>query len=306
MDRAYLFDSAPMSVLLIFVDGLGIGRRGPHNPLDQTDLDFHPLAHFQNEPSKVIFDGLLVPTDPSLGIDGRPQSASGQSTILTGINVPQRLGYHKQGFPNQTMREIIAEHSIFLQLQQAGIGPNMFANTYTPRFFEERPRWVSATTCAVEAAGMRFNQLDDLAAGRSIFHDYSNEQLIERGVEVEHRRPERAGEILAEVASGHAFTLYEYFLTDTVGHKQDFGRAQEILAGLANLVRTVLEKTDLGRTTVILTSDHGNVEDLSLRNHTLNQVPTLVWGRYRERVAAKVRDLADITPAIIDVLVNAA
>lgn len=294
-----------MPVLLIFIDGLGIGTRGAHNPLDQPAFDFRPLAHFVGQPVELPFDGLFVPTDPTLGVEGRPQSASGQSTILTGINVPQRLGYHKQGFPNAAMREIIAEHSIFLQLQREGIGPNMFANTYTPRFFTERPRWVSATTCAVEAAGMRFNQLEDLAAGRSIFHDYTNQQLIERGVDVELRSSERAGEILAEVASAHAFTLYEYFLTDTAGHKQDFEGSQEILAGLARLVRTVLEKTDLGHTTVILTSDHGNVEDLSLRNHTLNQVPTLVWGRHRERVAARVRNLADITPAIIDVLANA-
>lgn len=294
-----------MPVLLIFIDGLGIGTRGAHNPLAQPASDYRPLAHFANEAPEVISDGLLVPTDPTLGVEGRPQSASGQSTILTGVNVPQRLGYHKQGFPNQAMREIIAGHSIFLQLQRAGIGPNMFANTYTPRFFAERPRWVSATTCAVEAAGMRFNQLDDLAAGRSIFHDYTNQQLIERGVDIELRSPERAGEILAAVASAHAFTLYEYFLTDTAGHKQEFERSQEILAGLARLVRTVLEKTDLGHTTVILTSDHGNVEDLSVRNHTLNQVPTLVWGRHRERVASRVRDLADITPAIIDVLVHA-
>jgi hypothetical protein len=295
-----------MPVLLIFIDGLGIGTRGAHNPLDHSDLDLRPLAQFVGEPSELDHDGILAPTDPTLGIEGRPQSASGQSTILTGINVPQRLGYHKQGFPNQAMRDIIAEHSIFLQLQRAGIGPNMFANTYTPRFFEERPRWISATTCAVEAAGMRFNQLDDLVADRSIFHDYTNAQLIERGVEVAPRSPERAGEILAEVASRHAFTLYEYFLTDTAGHKQDFERAREILVGLAQLVRTVLEKTDLGNTTVMLTSDHGNVEDLSLRNHTLNQVPTLVWGQQRNRVAARVRDLADITPAIIDALTNAA
>lgn len=294
-----------MSLLLIFIDGLGIGRRGPHNPLDQPDLDLSPLAHFVDETSGVDHGGIMVRTDASLGIEGRPQSASGQSTILTGINVPRQLGYHKQGFPNQAMREIIAEHSIFLQLQRAGVGPNMFANTYTPRFFTDRPRWISATTCAVEAAGLSFNQLDDMAAGRSIFHDYSNQQLIERGVDVQPRSPEQAGSILAEVASRHSFTLYEYFLTDTVGHQQDLAGARRILAGLARLVRTVLEKTDLARTTVMLTSDHGNVEDLSLRNHTLNQVPTLIWGSHRERIAARVRDLTDITPAIIDALAEA-
>jgi bisphosphoglycerate-independent phosphoglycerate mutase (AlkP superfamily) len=71
---------------------------------------------------------------------------------------------------------------------------------------------------------------------------------------------------------------------------------------LAGYVRSLLAKLDLKRTTVILTSDHGNIEDLSVRNHTLNQVPTLIWGKHRERLAARIRSLMDITPGIVDVL----
>ena len=48
--------------------------------------------------------------------------------------------------------------------------------------------------------------------------------------------------------------------------------------------------------------DHGNIEDVSLRNHTLNQVPTIVWGKHRRDLAARIRSLTDITPAIVDVL----
>ncbi|MEO7509373.1 MAG: metalloenzyme, partial [Pyrinomonadaceae bacterium] len=132
--------------------------------------------------------------------------------------------------------------------------------------------------------------------------DYSNAQLIERGVEVPRRTPIEAGEILATVAARHSFTLYEYFLTDTAGHAQDFPRARIILKDLAELVRTVLTKTDLTQTTVILTSDHGNVEDLSVRNHTLSRVPTLIWGAGRDVAARRIRDLADITPAIVSLL----
>ena len=36
------------SVLLFFIDGLGIGTRGPHNPLDNLD-GAAPLAVYQNE-----------------------------------------------------------------------------------------------------------------------------------------------------------------------------------------------------------------------------------------------------------------
>jgi 2,3-bisphosphoglycerate-independent phosphoglycerate mutase len=294
-----------MSVLLFFIDGLGIGARGPFNPLDGL-AGAAPLAIFQDEEPEIIHDGVLVRTDARLDVEGRPQSASGQTTILTGINAPALLGYHKQGFPNEALREIILENSIFLQLKRAGVEPNIFANTYTPLFFANRPRWVSATTTAVEAAGMRFNDLDDLKAGRAVFQDFTNRVLIERGVDVQTRTALEAGEILAGIASSHRFTLYEYFITDKVGHAQDLEMARVILADLALFVRTLLSRLDLSRTTVLLTSDHGNIEDLSLRNHTLNPVPTLVWGAQRERIARRIRTLADITPAIVDLLTKKA
>src|SRR5262245_2816939 len=194
------------NVLLFFIDGLGIGTHGAHNPLDGLE-DAAPLANFQDEQPKIPFDGVLVETDAQLGIEGRPQSASGQTTILTGINVPATVGYHKQGFPNRALLDVINEHSIFLQLKRAGITPITFANTYTERFFETRPRWISATTAAVEAAGLEFNRVKDLNEGRAVYQDFTNQMLIERGEEVEPRTPEQAGDVLAAIVACHRFTL---------------------------------------------------------------------------------------------------
>src|SRR6476660_7548402 len=123
-----------MSVLLFFIDGLGIGSRGPFNPLDGLD-DAEPLAIFPDEQLHTIFNGIVVPTDACLGVEGRPQSASGQTTILTGVNAPAAVGYHKQGFPNKALLEIIEHNSIFKQLSDAGVKPITFANAYTSRFF---------------------------------------------------------------------------------------------------------------------------------------------------------------------------
>jgi 2,3-bisphosphoglycerate-independent phosphoglycerate mutase len=296
-----LFIPNMSEALLFFIDGLGIGARGPFNPLDGLG-DAAPLAIFQDEEPEIIFDGALVRTDARLGVEGRPQSASGQTTILTGVNAPAALGYHKQGFPNQALLEIIREHSVFLQLKRLGLGPNTFANAYTPRFFESRPRWVSATTAAVEAAGMRFRDLEDLRNGRAVYQDFTNGMLIERGIEMETRTPEQAALTLAQLAAEHRFTLYEYFITDKIGHLQDIEAARVVLVNLARLLRALLARLDLRRTTLILTSDHGNIEDLSSRNHTLNLVPTLVWGEHRDRVARRISTLADITPAILEAL----
>ncbi len=292
---------APVSVLLFFIDGLGIGTRGPHNPFDDLP-DADPLAIFQDEEPTISYGGMLASTDACLGVEGRPQSASGQTTILTGINAPATVGYHKQGFPNQALLDIIREHSLFVQLKRAGVSPITFANTYTRRFFEGRPRWISATTAAVEAAGLRFNQVEDLRAGAAVYHDFTNEQLIERGENVDLRSPEEAGEVLARIVSANQFTLYEYFITDKIGHAQDRDEARRVLPMLAHFIRALLGELDLERSTVILTSDHGNIEDLSVRNHTRNPVPTIVWGRHRAHIAPRIRSLADITPAIVDVL----
>ena len=290
-----------MSLLLFFIDGLGIGTRGSHNPLDGLEAA-EPLAIFKDEEPVVLFDGVLAPTDASLGVDGRPQSASGQTTILTGINAPATLGYHKQGFPNQALLDIIRDHSIFVQLKKAGINRVTFANTYTKQFFDSRPRWISATTAAVEAAGLRFNRVEDLRAGNAVYHDFTNALLIERGETASPRTPEEAGAVLAGIVAGNEFTLYEYFLTDRAGHAQAYETARTVLARLAQFIRSLLANLDLESTTVVLTSDHGNIEDLSSRNHTLNAVPTIVWGRDRDRIAERIRSLTDITPVILDVL----
>jgi hypothetical protein len=292
------------SVLLFFIDGLGIGTRGPHNPLDNLP-EGTPLAVFQHEAPPTFLDGIVVPTDPRLGIEGRPQSASGQTTILTGINASAAVGYHKQGFPNKALLEIIGEHSIFRQLKQAHVEPITFANAYTKRFFDERPRWVSATTAAVEAAGLHFRTVEDVRNGRAVFMDYTNRILIERGEDVSLRSEHEAATVLARIVSENRFTLYEYFITDKVGHAQDMPLAKSVLTSLALFIRELLTRLDLNRTTVILTSDHGNIEDLSLRNHTLHDVPTIVWGNQRAAIAARIKTLADITPAIVALLTTA-
>jgi hypothetical protein len=294
--------SSISSVLLIFVDGLGIGARAAHNPLARLGAEASPLAIFDDEEPQLPFDGVLARTDACLGVEGRPQSASGQTTILTGVNAPAALGYHKQGFPNDALREIINANSIFLQLKRAGVTPITFANAYTPRFFNARPRWVSATTTAVEAAALPFRTLDDLRAGRAVYQDFTNGLLIASGFDVAPRAPAEAAEVLANVVAENRFTLYEYFLTDRAGHAQDEEAALRILANLARFVRETIARVCLARTTVILTSDHGNIEDLSIRNHTRNAVPTLAWGAGRETVRRRVRDLSHITPAILEVL----
>ncbi len=291
------------SVILFFIDGLGIGDDGTSNPLSKI-TEIHPLSNFHGNSKSIFLDGTLVNTDPRLGIEGRPQSASGQTTILTGVNAAEVLGAHKQGFPNKILRNIISEYSIFKQLRARYIEPNVFANAYTPRFFEEPPRWKSATTCALEAASVPFKKLPDLLGRKAIFHDFTNESLRSNGVDIPLFTPIDCAEILVELSENHRFTLYEHFITDKIGHDMDFERAKTHLPKLAEFIRETLKRLDFEKTTFILTSDHGNIEDLSVRNHTLNDVPTIIWGRKKDEIARRIKDLTDITLAILDLLTN--
>jgi len=291
--------SFPSSVLLVFIDGVGIGTRGDHNPLDGIDSDL--FAIFQGEEPRLPFNGRMTVTDARLGVDGLPQSATGQTAILTGVNAPALIGRHLNGYPSPRLKRVLAEHSIYKKLTERGCSVT-FANAYTPRFFEKRPRFVSATTVAAESAGLRLRTIDDLLAGEAVYHDFTNSHAASLGYSVPACSPEDAGVRLAELASRHQFTLYEHFITDRIGHKQDREMARKHVLRLTRFVRAVLEAVDLEAQTVIVTSDHGNIEDLTTRRHTTNPVATLVFGAASEQMTSRVRTLTDITPAIVDSL----
>lgn len=296
-----------MSVLLIFIDGLGLGPADPTvNPLSSPELCWFRL-YSQDGPAQHCCGSLcasLVPTDPTLGIPGLPQSATGQTTIMTGVNAAEALGLHLNGFCTPTLTGILAQHSLFVKAQKLGKSAT-FANAYSPVFFEGKVRHLSCTTRAIETAGLRFRNFDDLLQGRAVYQEFTRRILRERGFNLPLIEPEEAGRHLAEIAHQHDFTMYEYFQTDLAGHAQDMERAQGIVRQLEEFLSSLLNHMDWSRDTVILTSDHGNIENLSIKTHTYNLVPTLVWGKKREEAAGKIRSLIDIAPAVMELLEKA-
>lgn len=289
-----------MSVLLIFIDGIGIGTRGEHNPLDGLESEFFSI--FQGEQPRLPFDGVMTETDARLGVDGLPQSATGQTAILTGVNAAKLIGRHLHGYPSPRLKQALAEHSIYKKLIALDRSVT-FANAYTRSYLDNPPRFISATTVAAQTAGVHLRMLEDLKHGNAVSHDFTNRFLIERGFDVEICTPEVAGARLARIAAGNDFTLYEHFITDRIGHAQRADLARDHLIDLGRFIRAVLEASDLSRLTVVLTSDHGNIEDLSTRSHTLNSVATLAFGCAREHIASRVRSLTDITPAVVEALI---
>src|SRR5262249_4601473 len=106
-------------VVLVFVDGVGVGPRGPQNPLDGAGSPFFDL--FAGEPLAPARDGHAALTDARLGVEGLPQSATGQATIITGENAPARLGHHLSAFPGGSLRPLLAERSLFRRLAARGL-----------------------------------------------------------------------------------------------------------------------------------------------------------------------------------------
>jgi 2,3-bisphosphoglycerate-independent phosphoglycerate mutase len=292
-----------MSVLLIFIDGVGIGARGGQNPLDGLDSEFFSI--FQNEQPQLPFDGTLAVTDAGLGVEGLPQSATGQTAILTGVNAAQLIGRHLHGYPSPRLKRALAEESIYRKLIAQGKLVT-FANAYTRSYIESLPRFVSATTVAAMSAGVRLRVLEDLIEGNAVSHDFTNRFLIEMGLDVNECAPEQAGTHLARLAAQHDFTLYEHFITDRIGHERNRKLAWEMarthMLLLTRFIRATLEACDLSKQTVVITSDHGNIEDHSTRIHTMNPVATLAFGKSKQVIASRVQSLTDITPAIIDSL----
>ncbi len=288
------------SVILILLDGLGIGERGnPANPLNR----FSPrvLRLFSDRLGPFPAGGRGLTTDVSSGVTGLPQSATNHVTLLTGVNGAAALGRHLSGFPNRFLRQLLEKHSVFRQLQSVGRSVT-FANSYTPEFFQNRPRWVSASTVMCESAGVSLQNLEDVRAGRSLYMDITHFILRQKGYEVPLRSTDDAARILRNLAKNYDFCFFEYFLTDLAGHRGDLEQAEAILRTVDDFLFELCSNlTD--NSSLLVTSDHGNLEDMSVGSHTHNPVATLVWGPLATQWASRsTLRLDQITPAIVNYL----
>lgn len=295
---------------MIFIDGIGLG---PHdaerNPFVKAPMPFIrsllngvPLVQIDGErPTVVTERATLVAVDACVGVDGLPQSATGQTTLLTGVNASKTLGRHLSGWPTPTLVRILRSHSIFKQLKEIGL-TGTFANPFTEQYFkqvERGRRRLSATTLALLSADWSPRMLDELEAGAAVFHDITGEGLRESGYDVTVVSPQKAGRRLARLTSQYDFTLFEHFLTDMAGHAQNWDESLRLLSLLDTFIGAVVRNVDLSSTLVIIVSDHGNMEDLSVKTHTRNPVPALLIGAGKDEVAANLSSLLDVTPALI-------
>jgi phosphopentomutase len=127
-----------------------------------------------------------------------------------------------------------------------------------------------------EAAIGQVQKQDELLKGLAVYHDLTRESLSPE-LKIPQITPEQAAEHLLNLSSQYDFTLFEYFMTDRAGHKQDPQLSKKVFRQFDRFLCELSQKKP-ENLLLILCSDHGNCEDLSSKSHNRNSVPLLVLG----------------------------
>ncbi|MFQ5576012.1 MAG: peptidase [Anaerolineae bacterium] len=295
-------------LIICFLDGVGLGSDSPEtNPFARYPMPFvrqllNGQSILQAAAGHSNGRATLLGLDAALGVPGLPQSATGQTAILTGLNAPAALGRHYGPYPNAPLKTMLAEHNLFSRLL-ARRQPVAYAGAYPDRFLDRLGRGterLSANTRAARYAGLKLRGPADLQAGRALSGLLTNRYWQTWGYNVPLLTPRQAGEQLVGLSRDHALTYFELWYTDVIGHKQDMNRAGEVLALLDDFLAGIGHSMDAG-TLLLLISDHGNFEDLSTKQHTPNPALCLAVGTEHRR-AAPLRTLTDIAPFALNLL----
>ncbi len=282
-----------MRILFLFFDGVGLGVNDPSvNPFVNAKMPtLNKLINGQpliEAAAPCISErASLLALDACLGVPGLPQSATGQATLLTGRNIPAMLGYHYGPKPNPEVSEAMGQDTLFSRTVATGQKAALL-NAYPPRYFhgiESGMRIYSSIPLAVSRAGIRLFTQEDLTAGQALAADFTGQgwRRMLRIKDIPVINENTAGKRLYELSLEYGFSLFEYWASDYAGHKQDMDKAVQLLEAfdkvLAGLVNSWIDEEGL----ILITSDHGNLEDVSTRRHTFAKVPAIIIGSEKAR-----------------------
>jgi len=291
---------------MIFIDGVGIGKEDyTYNPFFKYQFKTF-LKHFNEIPSlknSIIKNknAIIFPTDPLLGVEGLPLSGTGQTSIFCGVNASKIIGKHFGPYPYSTLLPIIKEKNIFKYYLNKGEDVS-FANAYPKIFFEyikSGKKRLSVTSLSCLLSGMKLKNVTDVRNGKALTAEIDNSRWNEK---LEYNlpviKPETAARRLLRICNENKFTLYEFFLTDHIGHgriKDEFDKVMDLLD---NFLLTILNEFDYKNNTLLVCSDHGNLEDISIKTHTMNPAFTLSAGKNAFAIADNIKHLYDIKGTI--------
>ncbi len=294
-------------LLLFFIDGIGLGPDNAEvNPIRDLFSGVMAGTRLVEQDSVQFFNGgVLIPTDAVLGVPGLPQSATGQTSIFTGINAQKLLGHHLSAYPNERLKSIIEQKSLMRSLKNLGVKVTA-ANLYSREFFDDRKKSprnrFPVSTLTIQSSGAGFRFWPDYQSSMAVFADITNERLKKRGYDIPLIEPEEAAANMLNILLEYDFVFFEYFMTDLHGHKRNRRELSKCVDILNRFTGNLREGVDRATTAILILSDHGNAEDMTTGDHTLNRVPTLFLGADpgdQQLFAQSIRDLTDIHPTVL-------
>ena len=138
---------------------------------------------------------------------------------------------------------------------------------------------------AARQVGVPLRTWDDVRNGRaltsSMTHELEGDFNVDffRQAPLPKNTPVEAAAILLDQAQEHDFTFYKYQIPDLVSHTGRIELARQVFAVIEEFVEAILQAIDPERTVVIITSDHGHLEQLtSSHAHPKTAVPTWYFG----------------------------
>lgn len=301
-------------MFFLFLDGVGIGPDDPTtNPLVTAEM---PVLRGLLE-GRPLVQGVaplhgdratLLEIDAVMAVEGTPQSATGQAALLTGKDVPRLVGEHYGPKPNAAVAEVVRQDNLFAQVLRRG-GTAALLNSYPPGYFqaiESGQRLYSSIPLAATAAGLELMTVREMQSGAAFSADFTGVGWSQQPgfPPAPVYQPGQAGRLLAAATEAYDLSWFDFWPSDFAGHRRDMAQAVSLLenldAVLGGLVQAWADRPDL----IVISSDHGNIEDLSKRGHTRNSVPGLVIGpdELRRGFCSELKTLASFAPAILDLL----
>lgn len=276
--------SFKLKVAWLMLDGVGITNFHDQHPFQNqvtptlTKLGISSVKHV----SETEF--VSHPIDATLGVEGLPQSGTGQTTLLTGVNAAKVMGRHYGPWPGPSLKPLL-EQSLPVQLFKAGLTVRL-ANHYPERYLEaieSGKRKLNAIAYAMTLAGAKLEHgIPPMLTNPENSNGTSLEQVKVWG---------------EEFMRGQAnLTIFDAWWSDHLGHHGSLLEAQDHVRRLEAFVSGALEAR-ADDTLFLVTSDHGNFEDVGIKTHTFAPVPLVAIGRGALEFK-NVTDLTGVAPAL--------
>jgi 2,3-bisphosphoglycerate-independent phosphoglycerate mutase len=276
--------NSKLKVTWLMLDGVGIGTFHDQHPFQNQDTP--TLTSLGISSAKHVSKPEFVshPIDATLGVEGLPQSGTGQTTLLTGVNAAQVMGRHYGPWPGPSLKPLL-EQSLPVQLAQAGLSLRL-ANHYPKRYLEaieSGKRKLNAIAYAMTLAGAKLEQgIPPMLTNPEDPNGTPLEQVKVWGKEF--------------MQSTANLTIFDAWWSDHLGHHGTLLEAQDHVSRLETFVSSALEAR-ADDTLFLVTSDHGNFEDVGIKTHTFAPVPLIAIG-HGALEFENVMDLTGVAPAL--------